>query len=108
MTKIAIIGAGGYEFPLQLMNDFLSFESTQDAHYALMDIDPQSLAPDGAAGATLGRRARPAREDRADHRSHHRAGRRGLRRRLLPGGGPGRVRRRHGGPTALRRGPDRR
>jgi alpha-galactosidase len=44
MTKIAIIGAGGYEFPLQLMNDFLSFESTQDAHYALMDIDPQSLA----------------------------------------------------------------
>jgi len=44
MTKIAIIGAGGYEFPLQLMNDFLSFASTQDAHYALMDIDPRSLA----------------------------------------------------------------
>ena len=44
MTKIAIIGAGGYEFPLQLMNDFLSFASTQDAHYALMDIDLRSLA----------------------------------------------------------------
>jgi alpha-galactosidase len=44
VTKIAIIGAGGYEFPLQLMNDFLSFPSTQDAHYALMDIDPHSLA----------------------------------------------------------------
>jgi len=44
MTKIAVIGAGGYEFPLQLMNDFLSFSSTQDAHYALMDIDPASLA----------------------------------------------------------------
>jgi alpha-galactosidase len=44
MTKIAVIGAGGYEFPLQLMNDFLSFPSTQDAHYALMDIDPGSLA----------------------------------------------------------------
>ena len=44
MTKIALIGAGGYEFPLQLMNDFLSFPSTQDAHYALMDIDPASLA----------------------------------------------------------------
>ena len=43
MTKIAIIGAGGYEFPLQLMNDFLSFPSLQDAHYALMDIDPESL-----------------------------------------------------------------
>jgi alpha-galactosidase len=43
MTKIAIIGAGGYEFPVQLMNDFLSFPSAQDAHYALMDIDPASL-----------------------------------------------------------------
>jgi alpha-galactosidase len=43
MTKIAIIGAGGYEFPLQLMNDFLSFPSMQDATYALMDIDPESL-----------------------------------------------------------------
>lgn len=43
MTKIAIIGAGGYEFPLQLMNDFLSFPSTRDATYALMDIDPASL-----------------------------------------------------------------
>ena len=43
MTKIAIIGAGGYEFPVQLMNDFLSFASTQGAHYALMDIDPASL-----------------------------------------------------------------
>ncbi len=43
MTKIAIIGAGGYEFPVQLMNDFLSFPSAQDATYALMDIDPGSL-----------------------------------------------------------------
>ena len=44
MTKIAIIGAGGYVFPLQLMNDFLSFPSTSGATYALMDIDPSSLA----------------------------------------------------------------
>ena len=36
MTKIAIIGAGGYEFPLQLMNDFLSFPSTRGARFALM------------------------------------------------------------------------
>ncbi|GIF50431.1 alpha-galactosidase [Asanoa ferruginea] len=43
MTKIAIIGAGGYEFPLQLMNDFLSFDSTKDATYSLMDIDAGSL-----------------------------------------------------------------
>lgn len=43
MTKIAIMGAGGYVFPLRLMNDFLSFPSTQDATYALMDIDPKPL-----------------------------------------------------------------
>jgi alpha-galactosidase len=43
MTKIAIMGAGGYEFPLQLMNDFLSFESMQSATYALMDIDAEAL-----------------------------------------------------------------
>jgi alpha-galactosidase len=51
MTKIAMIGAGGYVFPLQLMNDFLSFPSTNGATYALMDIDP----------AALGRTARLAR-----------------------------------------------
>jgi alpha-galactosidase len=44
MTKIAIVGAGGYEFPLQLMNDFLSYPSLQGAAYSLMDIDPASLA----------------------------------------------------------------
>lgn len=43
MTKIAMIGAGGYVFPLQLINDFLSFPSTSGATYALMDIDPVSL-----------------------------------------------------------------
>src|SRR3954468_192527 len=43
MTKIAIVGAGGYEFPLQLMNDFLSYPSLQGATYSLMDIDPASL-----------------------------------------------------------------
>jgi alpha-galactosidase len=43
MTTIAIMGAGGYEFPLQLMNDFLSFESMQAATYALMDIDADAL-----------------------------------------------------------------
>lgn len=43
MAKIAIIGAGGYEFPLQLMNDFLSFPSTQAATYALMDVDAHAL-----------------------------------------------------------------
>jgi len=43
MTKIAMIGAGGYVFPLQLINDFLSFPSSNGATFALMDIDPVSL-----------------------------------------------------------------
>ncbi len=43
MTKIAVMGAGGYEFPLQLMNDFLSYPSLQDATFALMDIDAVAL-----------------------------------------------------------------
>ncbi|MFI0420998.1 hypothetical protein [Spongiactinospora sp. 9N601] len=43
MTKVALVGAGGYEFPLRLMNDFLAFPSLQDAAYALMDIDPAAL-----------------------------------------------------------------
>ncbi len=41
--KIAIIGAGGFEFPLQLATDFLSFESLRDSELALMDIDPRTL-----------------------------------------------------------------
>lgn len=43
MTKIAIVGAGGFEFPVTLMNDFLSFTSLQSAEFALMDIDPVTL-----------------------------------------------------------------
>jgi alpha-galactosidase len=42
--KIAIIGAGGFEFPLQLATDFLSFESLIDVQLTLMDIDPITLA----------------------------------------------------------------
>jgi alpha-galactosidase len=42
--KIAIIGAGGFEFPLQLATDFLSFESLIDVHLVLMDIDSATLA----------------------------------------------------------------
>ena len=44
MTTIAIIGAGGYEFPLTLASDFLSFESMHDARLVLMDIDGDRLA----------------------------------------------------------------
>ena len=44
MTTITIVGAGGFEFPLTLGADFLSFESMRDAHLVLMDIDPVTLA----------------------------------------------------------------
>lgn len=44
MTKIAVIGAGGFEFPLTLTTDFLSFESMRAATIALMDIDEATLA----------------------------------------------------------------
>ena len=42
--KIAMIGAGGFEFPLRLATDFLSFESLRDSELALMDINPVTLA----------------------------------------------------------------
>src|SRR4051812_13111603 len=38
-----MIGAGGYTFPLRLVPDVLSFESTQDATFALTHIDPVAL-----------------------------------------------------------------
>ena len=41
--RIAIVGAGGYTFPLRLIRDVLAFESTQDATFALTDIDPAGL-----------------------------------------------------------------
>jgi alpha-galactosidase len=44
VTTIVIVGAGGFEFPLRLGADFLSFESMRDAHLVLMDIDPGTLA----------------------------------------------------------------
>jgi alpha-galactosidase len=44
VTTITIVGAGGFEFPLTLGADFLSFESLRDAHLVLMDIDPGTLA----------------------------------------------------------------
>ena len=43
MTKIAIIGAGGYVFPFRLMGDLLSFPELREATIALMDIDADRL-----------------------------------------------------------------
>jgi alpha-galactosidase len=39
MTKIAIIGAGGYVFPLRLVGDILSFPELRDSTLSLMDIN---------------------------------------------------------------------
>jgi len=43
MPKIAIIGAGGYVFPLTEVRDILSFPTLQDSTISLMDIDATRL-----------------------------------------------------------------
>lgn len=43
MTRIAIIGAGGYVFPMRLIGDLLSFPALQGSTLALMDIDHDRL-----------------------------------------------------------------
>jgi len=50
MPKIAIIGAGGYVFPLTLVRDILSFEALQESELSLYDPDPGRVAitADGA------------------------------------------------------------
>ncbi|MGB3329248.1 MAG: alpha-galactosidase [Thermomicrobiales bacterium] len=53
--KIAIIGAGGVQFPLRLMGDMLSFRSLRQAEFALMDVDrarAERTARDARAIAT--------------------------------------------------------
>lgn len=52
MTKVSIIGAGGYVFPLRLIRDIISFESLRDTHFSLMDIDLKR-AERTAQGANL-------------------------------------------------------
>lgn len=39
MAKIALIGAGGFVFPLRLLGDFLSFPALQSSTFSLMDLD---------------------------------------------------------------------
>jgi alpha-galactosidase len=43
MTNIAIIGAGGWVFPLRLIGDLLSFPELQNSQIRLMDIDATRL-----------------------------------------------------------------
>ena len=43
MAKIAIIGAGGFVFPLRLAGDILGHKALQSFTLSLMDIDPLGL-----------------------------------------------------------------
>lgn len=53
MAKIAIIGAGGFVFPLRLIGDLLSFSELQGAEYALMDVNPETLSRTAGAARDL-------------------------------------------------------
>jgi alpha-galactosidase len=50
VPKIAIVGAGGYVFPLTLIRDILAFEALSESELSLYDPDPQRVAitADGA------------------------------------------------------------
>ncbi len=43
MAKVAILGAGGYAFPIRLAADVLSYEATRGAEICMMDIDRQRV-----------------------------------------------------------------
>lgn len=49
---MAIIGAGGFVFPLRLVGDVF-FAELQDAELALTDTDPQTLARTAGAARDL-------------------------------------------------------
>jgi alpha-galactosidase len=53
LAKIAIIGAGGYVFPLRLVGDILSHPELHDTTLALMDIDPGRLESTASAARAL-------------------------------------------------------
>ncbi len=53
MAKIALIGAGGFVFPLRLIGDILSFSELQSAELALMDVNPETLARTADAAREL-------------------------------------------------------
>jgi alpha-galactosidase len=53
MAKIAIIGAGGYVFPLRLIGDLLSFPELRTCTYTLMDIDARRLDRTASAARDL-------------------------------------------------------
>jgi alpha-galactosidase len=53
MAKIAIVGAGGYVFPLRLVGDLLSFPALRDGTISLMDISLAGAERTAAAAREL-------------------------------------------------------
>ena len=53
MAKIAIVGAGGYVFPLRLIGDLLSFPALRGSTLSLMDIDLPGAERTAAAAREL-------------------------------------------------------
>lgn len=75
MTKIAIVGAGGYVFPLRLIGDLLSFRELRDVELTLMDLAPDRLERTaGAARALVAHHGFPTRIDATTDRRRALAG----------------------------------
>jgi len=53
LAKIAIVGAGGYVFPLRLVGDLLSFPTLRDSTISLMDISLAGAERTAAAAREL-------------------------------------------------------
>lgn len=53
MARIAIVGAGGYVFPLRLVGDLLSYPELRESTIALMDIDAGRLERTASAARAL-------------------------------------------------------
>jgi alpha-galactosidase len=70
MAKIAIIGAGGYVFPLRLVGDLLSFPALRDSTLSLMDIDlPGAERTAAAARELVAHHGFPTRVETTDDRA---------------------------------------
>ncbi|MGN6032836.1 MAG: alpha-glucosidase/alpha-galactosidase, partial [Thermomicrobiales bacterium] len=54
--KIAIVGAGGVQFPLRLMGDMLSFRSLRGATFSLMDVDRERAERTAQDARTIAKR----------------------------------------------------
>ena len=108
MPKIAFVGAGSAVFTRNLVGDILSLpELRDDTEFALMDIDAERLRTAEIVTDAADRGARRRRHGRGHHGPPRGAGRRRLRRHLVPGRrlqavDGGRLR----GAQALRAAPD--